>query len=77
MRIWFNRGFSLAPIAAAMRAADPSLDVFISIAPGRRHDEGPTDTWFEFGDNAPQYVDWVRETIRAKKIDLFIPTRHR
>ena len=77
MRIWFNRGFSLAPIAAAMRAADPGVEVFISTSHGRRQYEGPTDTWFDSEDDAPQYVDWAHESIQANNIDLFIPTRHR
>lgn len=81
MRIWFNRGFSLAPIAAAMRAADPTLDVCISIgANGPRH-AGPSATWIDGGDSDPAdaaaYLDWVRATIVSENIDLLIPTRRR
>ncbi len=81
MRIWFNRGFSLAPIAAAMRAADPTLDVCISIGnSGPRH-AGPTATWIDGGDGDPTdveaYLDWVRATIIAEHIDLLIPMRRR
>lgn len=81
MRLWFNRGFSLAPIAALMRAADPALEVCISIgAFGPRH-TGPSETWIDGGDSGLEdvdaYLDWVRETIVAERIDLLIPTRRR
>lgn len=81
MRVWFNRGFSLAPIAALMRAADPSLDVCISIGEyGPRH-AGPSATWIDGGDSDPEdvaaYLDWVRAMIVEHDIDLFIPTRRR
>lgn len=81
MRIWFNRGFSLAPIATLMRAADPALDVFISIGThGPRH-AGPTATWIDGGNTDPAdetaYLDWVRTTILSQRIDLLIPTRRR
>src|SRR3546814_11150225 len=48
-RIWFNRGFSLAPIAGLMRAADPTLDVFVSVSQQSVHYTGPTETWIEIG----------------------------
>ena len=81
MRIWFNRGFSLAPIAALMRAADPALDVCISIGEfGPRH-AGPSATWLDGGDSDPEdvaaYLDWVRAMIAEQRIDLLIPTRRR
>jgi len=77
MRIWFNRGFSLAPIAAAMRAADPDLDVCISVSGDHPQYPGPSETWIEPEGDSAAYVDWVRETIREQRIDLFIPTRRR
>ncbi len=82
-RIWFNRGFSLAPIAGLMRDADPTLEVYISIAPNGARYSGPTQTWTDGGDDpATQsdpiaYLAWVRDTIIDNKIDLFIPTRRR
>lgn len=79
--IWFNRGFSLAPIAGLMRAADPMLDVFVSVSPQSAHYVGPTATWIDGGDtpadDADAYLQWVRDTILAHKIDIFIPTRRR
>src|SRR3546814_3393262 len=41
-RIWFNRGFSLASIAGLMRAADPTLDVLVSVSQQSVHYTGPT-----------------------------------
>ncbi|WP_343518472.1 ATP-grasp domain-containing protein [Sphingomonas sp.] len=83
MRIWFNRGFSLAPIAGLMRAADPALDVFVSVSPKSARYPGPTATWVdggaegEAGHDPEAYLAWVRATIAAHAIDLFVPTRHR
>lgn len=80
-RIWFNRGFSLAPIAGLMRAADPSLDVFVSVSPQSAHYNGPTETWIDGGDTDPEdaeaYLRWVRDIIAKHEIDIFIPTRRR
>src|SRR3546814_4520644 len=42
-RIWFNRGFSLAPIAGLMRAADPTLDVIVSVSQPSVHYTCPTE----------------------------------
>lgn len=80
MRIWFNRGFSLGPIAAAMRAADPTLDVFTSVGQRLAYHAGPTGSWPEPDidkDDDAAYVDWARERIAANRIDVFIPTRKR
>src|SRR3546814_16161219 len=80
-RIWFNRGFSLAPIAGLMRAADPTLDVFVSVSQQSAHYNGPTETWIDGGDLEPDdkegYLQWVREIIAVHEIDIFIPTRRR
>jgi hypothetical protein len=80
-RVWFNRGFSLAPIAGLLRAADPTLDVFVSVSPESAHYNGPTDTWIDGGETNPgdteAYLQWVREIIADHKIDIFIPTRRR
>ncbi|MGH6614006.1 ATP-grasp domain-containing protein [Sphingomonas sp.] len=77
MRIWFNRGFSLAPIAAAMRDADPTLEVFVSVGQNQPRYDGPSATLVEPEDSEAAYIDWVRETIAANAIDIFIPTRRR
>lgn len=83
MRIWFNRGFSLAPIAGLMRAADPALDVYVSVSPHSARYPGPTETWVDGGPEGAAgrdpdaYLEWVRATITAHAIDLFVPTRHR
>lgn len=77
MRIWFNRGFSLAPISTAMIAADPSLVIFVSVGEGLPLHKGPTETWVEPNLPAAEYVEWAREKIIANKIDIFIPTRFR
>ena len=80
-KIWFNRGFSLAPIAGLMRASDPTLEVYVSVSPQSAHYNGPTETWIDGGDTDPNdqdaYLQWVRETIAANDIDIFIPTRRR
>lgn len=77
MRIWFNRGFSLAPISAAIMAADLTLEVFVSVGEGLPIYEGPTQTWIEPNLPAADYVEWVRAQIIAHQIDIFIPTRFR
>jgi len=77
MRIWFNRGFSLAPVSAAMRASDPDLEVFVSIGKGQPQYLGPTETWIEPEVDVHAYIDWVRDIIRVHAIDIFIPTHHR
>src|SRR3546814_6097374 len=75
------RGFSLAPIAGLMRAADPSLDVFVSVSHQSAHYNGPTDTWVDGDglepDDKDGYLQWVREMIAGHEIDIFIPTRRR
>lgn len=82
-KIWFNRGYSLAPIASHMRAADPSLEVYASVAPQSAHYSGPTETWIDGGENydpnqdPESYLAWAREKIAEHNIDIFIPTRHR
>lgn len=80
-RIWFNRGFSLAPIASLMRASDPSLDVYVSVSPQSAHYPGPTETWIDGGDaevdDHASYLQWVQEIIARYDIDIFIPTRRR
>ena len=64
-----------------MRAADPSLSVFVSVSPQSTHYPGPTETWIDGGsardDDAAAYLDWVRESITEHQIDIFIPTRRR
>lgn len=77
MRIWFNRGFSLAPIAKAMMIADPSLEVIVSIGAGMSVYEGPTQTWIEPKLDDQAYFDWVCSQISEHEIDVFVPTSRR
>ena len=77
MRIWFNRGFSLAPIAAAMMAANPDLAVFISTGEGRPQYDGPSGTWVEPDLPDDEYLIWAKDQIKDQQIDIFIPTRKR
>jgi len=77
MRIFFNRGFSLAPIAAAMIRAVPSLEIFIAIGVGKPRLNGATEIWEESEANDEGYLAWLRERIRTYDIDLLIPTRRR
>src|SRR3546814_16820945 len=64
-----------------MRAADPTLDAFVSVSQQSVHYTGPTETWIDSGDLEPDdkngYLDWVREMITVHEIDIFIPTRRR
>lgn len=77
MRIWFNRGFSLAPIANAMMAADRTLEVVISVGKNTPLYAGAHETWVEPSLNDDAYVEWVRKQIIENAIDIFIPTRRR
>ncbi|MEO7688289.1 MAG: ATP-grasp domain-containing protein [Sphingomonas sp.] len=77
MRIWFNRGFSLAPIAAAMRESEPGLAVFVSVGEHQPQREGPTATWIEPEGSDTDYITWVRDMVSANRIDVLIPTRRR
>lgn len=77
MRIWFNRGFSLAPIAAWMRASDPALEVFVSIGAQQPCRDGPSATWTEPEGSEAAYLAWAREMVSANRIDVLIPTRKR
>jgi phosphoribosylamine-glycine ligase len=77
MRIFFNRGFSLAPIAKAMMAADPSLAVYISTGEGMPSYDGATATVVEPSLPNSEYLAWVEHQITANQIDIFIPTRKR
>ncbi|WP_408589433.1 ATP-grasp domain-containing protein [Novosphingobium sp.] len=77
MRIWFNRGFSLAPIAKAMMAADPTLEVLISVGENMPVYAGAHETWVEPSLDDQPYVEWVSKQIVENDIDLLIPTRRR
>lgn len=77
MRIWFNRGFSLAPIAKAMKAEDGTLEVLVSTGEGRPVYEGPDETFVEPDLEPGDYVEWVRAQIVARRVDIFVPTRLR
>lgn len=77
MRLWFNRGYSLAAIARAMRAADDELEVLVSTGFGKPVYAGPNQTFAE-PDLAPEeYVEWVRAQIIEREIDIFVPTARR
>lgn len=77
MRIWFNRGFSLAPIAKALMAADPDLAVYISTGEGKPQYDGAAGTWVEPDLPDTEYLAWVEAQIRDHQIDIFIPTHRR
>lgn len=77
MRIFFNRGFSLVPIAQAMIAAVPELEIYIGIGPDTPRHSGTTQLWDEPNCADVDYVDWIRDRIFAHAIDLFVPTRAR
>jgi hypothetical protein len=77
MRIWFNRGFSLAAIAQAMMAGDPFLEVLVSVGEGQLVRPGPTETIVEPTLEAAEYFDWVSDQIISRGIDLFVPTHRR
>lgn len=82
MRIWFNQGFSLAAIARAMMAADPALEVCVSVGVGKPVHDGPTQTFIEPDSTGPAgsgegYLDWVRQMVRDNGVDVLVPTRHR
>ncbi|ESQ89027.1 hypothetical protein ABAC460_14710 [Asticcacaulis sp. AC460] len=77
MRIWFNRGFSLASISQAMMAAEPGLDVYASVAKGMPRHAGPVETWIEPDVDTVGYVAWVRSQVEAHGIDILIPTHYR
>lgn len=77
MRIWFNRGYSLAAITKAMLAGNPALEAIISIGQGYPVRPGPSQTWYEPAGDAAAYADWVREQIELNGIELLVPTRHR
>lgn len=77
MRIWFNRGFSLAPIARAMMAADPALEVIVSTAEGKPIYEGPSQTWVEPKAKGVDYLAWACRQIIDHEIDVFVPTARR
>ena len=77
MRIWFNRGYSLAPIARAMMDAEPTLDILVGVAPGRSAPSCGVGIIEEPETTSDDYLDWVRAIIDERRIDLFIPTRRR
>ena len=77
MRIWFNRGYSLALIAKCMISADPDLEVIISVGEGKPQYEGTTYTFEEPELEPDAYIAWARRMISDHKVDLFIPTKHR
>lgn len=77
MRIWFNQGYSLAAIARAMMAADPALEVCVSIGPNGVEHPGPTQTWHEPDLAGEDYCDWVRQMVEEHAIDVLVPRRRR
>ncbi|EGF93713.1 ATP-grasp domain protein [Asticcacaulis biprosthecium C19] len=77
MRIWFNRGFSLASISQSMMAAQPELEIYASVAKGMPKHAGPVETWVEPDVDAADYVAWARGQVEAYRIDLMIPTHYR
>lgn len=77
MRIWFNRGYSLADIARCMRTADDSLEVIVSTGEGKPAYAGPTETFTEPELSPTDYVEWLRAEIIERDIDVFVPTLNR
>lgn len=77
MRIWFNQGFSLAPIASAMMAADPGLEVVISLGEGKPLRDTTATVWIEPNCDSAAYLSWVRHQISEHQVDVFVPTRRR
>ncbi|ESQ73960.1 ATP-grasp domain-containing protein [Asticcacaulis sp. AC402] len=77
MRIWFNRGFSLASISQAMMSAEPGLEIYASVARGMPRHAGPVATWVEPETDVAGYVQWVRDQVAAHRIDILIPTHYR
>lgn len=77
MRIWFNRGYSLAPIAAAMVAAEPTIDVLISAGPTMPRYPRADVIVEERGLTLSDYTVWVADMIVKHQIDILVPTRHR
>ena len=74
MRTWLTRGYSLREIAAAMAAALPGHEVLASGAvavpstiPGTIVEPDPVDD--------AGYLDFVRAAVRARGIDVLVPTR--
>lgn len=77
MRIWFNRGFSLASISQAMMSAEPGLEVFASVARGKPQHTGPVETWVEPETDPGNYLKWVQDKVAENAIDVLIPTHYR
>jgi len=77
MRIWFNRGFSLNPIATEMVKACPSLEIMISTAPDAQLVSGITRLDENSSLTDAQYLKWVEEQVERHRIDVFIPTSRR
>lgn len=77
MRIWFNRGFSLASISQAMMSAEPGLEIYASVARGKPQHAGPLETWVEPETDPAGYLKWVQDKVADKAIDVLIPTHYR
>lgn len=77
MRIWFNRGFSLASISQAMMSAEPGLEIYASVARGKPQHSGPVETWVEPETDPGSYLKWVQDKVAENAIDVLIPTHYR
>lgn len=77
MRIWFNRGYSLAPIARAMMDAEPALDILIGVGRVGATQTCGVETVVEPEPSSGDYVDWARSVMIERAVDLLIPTRRR
>ena len=82
MRVWLTRGFSLRAIGAAMRDALPGHEVLVSDAGPRdgaarddRIDHGPPAVVEPDPIDADAYLDFVRDAVRARDVDVVVPTR--
>lgn len=77
MRIWFNRGFSLAAIARAMTEGNTGLEVIHSVRPGHSDALNHRHVWVEPDGDDETYLEWVRRQIIEHAIDVFVPTGRR
>ena len=74
MRVWLTRGFSLRTIGAAMAWALPDHEVIVS-APATCARDARRAVVEPDPIDAPGYLDFVRDTVASRGIDVVVPTR--
>lgn len=82
MRFWFNRGYSLEPIAKAMMKAHPDLEIYTSPKAGAPLHQGVSGSWNDLDttnmdEDSDEYASWAVDRIAENQIDVFIPTANR